>query len=410
MRLATSSIHQLGYDAISRGTSKLYRLQNEFASQKRINSAADDPAGASRASELGSAKAVTDQFTRNQGSVQSTLQSTEGTVGDIGDLMQSIKETLISANNGALSDADRSQLATQLRSQRDQMLNLANSRDSQGHYIFAGYNESVAPFGNSNAGAVYHGDNGVKSVAVSAAVSMQTNVSGAELFMGVKGGNGVVQTGAATTNQGDALVDGGRVLDATGYDGSDFKVELVNGGSGLEVQVTNTTTSQVVASGIPYLSGQSIDFPSAVGGFAVLSVTLTGTPRAGDSFTIGAAQPTNIFDSMDQAISALESSSSGTLTGTGLADQLRQVEAQVDQQFDRSLSVRNRLGSSMQELDRQQSITGRQSDDLASRISAIVDLDPAKAATELAQAQTALQSSEQVYATLAKQSLFDYLK
>ncbi|CAN5277955.1 flagellar hook-associated protein FlgL [soil metagenome] len=410
MRLATSSIHALGYAAISKGQSDVYRLQAQFASQKRINSAADDPSGASRAAELTSAKAVSDQYSRNQTSAQGTLQYNESLVGDVGDLMQSIQETLLQAGNGALSTSDRAQLATQLRSQRDQMVNLANSRDASGRYLFAGFNENVAPFQLNNTGVDYFGDNGHKSLQVSSAVSMPISVSGSDLFLGVKGGNGVIQTAATAANTGNGKVDGGRVLDATGYDGANYSVAIVNGSAGLEVQITNTTTSTVVSSGTPYKDGQAISIPATAGSAAVLSISVSGTPKAGDTFTVGAAQPTNIFDSMTTAIDAIEAGNKGTLSSAAVSDTLRQVGANVSQAFDRSLEVRNHFGSSMQELERQQGVTERETDDLKARISDIVDLDPAKAATELAQAQVALSSSQQIYAGLAKQSLFDYLK
>jgi flagellar hook-associated protein 3 FlgL len=409
MRLATSTIHALGYSAIAKDTADLYKIQGEFATQKRINSASDDPSGAARASELSSTKAISDQYTRNQTSAQGTLEYGESLVGNVGDLMQSVQDTLIQAGNGSLSSSDKASLSIQLKSQLAQMLNLANSKDSTGKYLFAGFNEGTQPFNTTQSGTVYTGDNGQKSLQVSSSVSMQVNVSGADLFMGVKGGNGVIQTAASTSNTGTGLIDGGSVADATAYNGSGYNLSIVNGSSGLEVSVTNSATSAVVASGIPYVSGQAIAIPLTAGGSKVLSVGISGSVAAGDSFTVGAAQPSNVFDTMNAAINALDSNTKGVLSNSALSDALRQAQSGVAQSFDRSLAVRSQFGSSMQELTRQQDTTTAETNDLSARISAIVDLDPAKAATDLAQAQLALSASQQIYTSLAKQSLFNYL-
>ncbi|MCA3174948.1 MAG: flagellar hook-associated protein 3, partial [Burkholderiales bacterium] len=62
MRISTSTFHDVGYRTIAKNQTDLLKLQNQFSSGKRINSAADDPVGAMRAAELNAAKSVNDQF------------------------------------------------------------------------------------------------------------------------------------------------------------------------------------------------------------------------------------------------------------------------------------------------------------------------------------------------------------
>jgi flagellar hook-associated protein 3 FlgL len=56
------------------------------------------------------------------------------------------QEKIVYAGNGTLSDDDRASLATDLQGIRDQLMNLANSTDGNGRYIFAGYKTEAAPF------------------------------------------------------------------------------------------------------------------------------------------------------------------------------------------------------------------------------------------------------------------------
>lgn len=50
---------------------------------------------------------------------------------------------IVYASNGTLSDDDRASLATDIQGFRDQLLNLANTTDGNGRYIFAGYKQRL---------------------------------------------------------------------------------------------------------------------------------------------------------------------------------------------------------------------------------------------------------------------------
>lgn len=48
-----------------------------------------------------------------------------------------LRKKIVYASNGTLSDDDRASLATDIQGLRDQLLNLANTTDGNGRYIFA---------------------------------------------------------------------------------------------------------------------------------------------------------------------------------------------------------------------------------------------------------------------------------
>ena len=58
--------------------------------------------------------------------------------------MQRVKQLTIQASNDTLSGPDRTVIAAEVKSLRDELLNLANTRDISGNYIFAG-NSFPAP-------------------------------------------------------------------------------------------------------------------------------------------------------------------------------------------------------------------------------------------------------------------------
>ncbi len=409
MRIATNTLHQVGAQSISKNLSDLYKIETQMSSGKKLNSAADDPVGAVRASELGSALRANTQFARNQTNAQNTLQFTESVVGDIGDVITSMQELVTQAGNGALSASDKRGLAASMRSKLSELVNLANTRDQSGRYLFSGFNDMTAPFELNATGINYYGDAGIKALQVSSTVTMPINVSGSDLLLGVQSGNGIIETASAAANTGGGIVDGGRVIDATAYDGSAFQVSFANGAGGLEYSVVNTTTGTTVVSGQPFTSASAIEIPLTAAGSPVVSMTITGTPNAGDTFTLGASTTTDPFSTLQDAIAALEGNAGGTVSNTQLADVLRRTGANLVQSADQALLARGEFGNALAELERQVTLNTRQDTDIQSRRSAIVDLDYAKAAAELTQAQLAYQASQSVYSKLGKQSLFDYL-
>lgn len=87
---------------------------------------------------------------------------------------------IVYASNGTLSDDDRASLATDIQGLRDQLLNLANTTDGNGRYIFAGYKTESAPF--SEADGKYEG--GAESIKqqVDASRSMVIGHTGDKIF------------------------------------------------------------------------------------------------------------------------------------------------------------------------------------------------------------------------------------
>lgn len=90
------------------------------------------------------------------------------------------------------------------------------------------------------------------------------------------------------TNKGSIAVAALSAKDVAGIGASAIHTYQINFTGGSSYDIVDTTTSTTVVSGATYISGQSIDYPTPTPpspgpGF---SITLTGTPVAGDSITI----------------------------------------------------------------------------------------------------------------------------
>ena len=115
------------------------------------------------------------------------LALTENVVAESVNLMTRAYELGIQAKNDTLTAVDRLAISFEIGQIRESMMGLANSKDTNGDYLFAGYSSNTQPFVSNDAGEVqFAGDRGVHSVQVSESLRANTGLDGADLFMRVE--------------------------------------------------------------------------------------------------------------------------------------------------------------------------------------------------------------------------------
>ncbi|MDD5558275.1 flagellin [Candidatus Methylomirabilis sp.] len=145
MRITSNTIfHQLTAD-INRSANRLFELQRQVASSKRMATASDDPIGAGLAVSLHESLAQLLQAQRNADQAEARLQASQGVLTDILSELGDVKDLAFRGVDGALTDSDRQNLATQVNQKLEQLLADANARSIDG-YLFGGTQTSVAPF------------------------------------------------------------------------------------------------------------------------------------------------------------------------------------------------------------------------------------------------------------------------
>lgn len=146
MRISTNTIFQSGTNQLMGLQTDLNKLSIQTATGKRVNSPADDPVAAARLLELNTAKDLNANFAGTRKTAETLLQTYETSLSNVTDTIQAIQSTVIASGNGSYTDAERSKLGNELQGYMDTLLNLANSKDSQGNYMYAGYATQTVPF------------------------------------------------------------------------------------------------------------------------------------------------------------------------------------------------------------------------------------------------------------------------
>jgi len=165
---------------VTSSQSKWLGYGEQMSTGKRVNRASDDPIAASQAVVLSQAQAQNSQYQLARTFATQKVSLEDSILDQVSTAIQSAQSKVINSGNGSLSDDDRASLATDLQGIRDQLMNLANSTDGNGRYIFAGYKTDAVAF--DQASGTYTGGSMPISQQVDSARTMQISHTGSEVL------------------------------------------------------------------------------------------------------------------------------------------------------------------------------------------------------------------------------------
>lgn len=201
MRVSTSQIFTQAVDTMLAKQRELSETELQVATGKRILRPSDDPAASARVLDLKESQARLAQYQRNADMAEARLNQEETALIGVENLLQRVRELAVQGNNGTLNLENRRAIAAEIRQQMDSFLQLANSRDANGEYLFAGFQSHTKPFEHDGVGNFsYNGDTGQRSVQIGDSREVATNDPGS-LFMDFAASAG------GTTNVGKVLYD-----------------------------------------------------------------------------------------------------------------------------------------------------------------------------------------------------------
>jgi len=182
MRISTAMMYQQNMRGVTNSQSEWLRYGEQMSTGKRVTKPSDDPIAASQAVVLSQAQAQNSQYALARTFATQKVSLEENVLGQVTTAIQSAQEKIVYANNGTLSDDDRASLAKDIEGIRNQILNLANSTDGNGRYIFAGYKTESAPFSGDAGNVTYNGGDKAVTQSVDASRTMTIGHLGSQIF------------------------------------------------------------------------------------------------------------------------------------------------------------------------------------------------------------------------------------
>ncbi|WP_019563563.1 flagellar hook-associated protein FlgL [Thioalkalivibrio sp. ALMg13-2] len=424
MRISTTQIFQTGIDQIQRGQTELNRTSLQMGRGERILSPSDDPSGATQVNQFERIIQATKQYQRNIDNTQPRLQQEESALQSSTDLLQRARELVVAGNNDSQTNETRSYLAGELRQLRDGMFDIANTKDPNGEYLFAGTKSLDQPFRQNGDGEVIYdgakGTGSVREVAISPNRKISVGDTGERVFMAIPENDGRVGAAAHPENTGRLVVEQTGVSDQSTlntddnflirfeedpdgsfeygiYEADEYGNLIFNGDDpvALEDGLGNPVRGE-------YVSGAAIEFEGR-------SVTISGTPDEDDKVLSRPAQNKSVFDTLDAIIDALEQGGADGASRANLATASNTALADLDAVLGNFSDIRAEVGSRLKTFDQQKDLNEDRLVDLNSAVSEIRDLDYAEAISRFNQQQVALQAAQQTYTQVNRLSLFDFL-
>jgi len=398
MRISTGQVNTMALTAILDQQARLSQTQLQLAAGKKNLTPADDPVAASKSIGLDQSVSKLQQYQRNMDMAESRLQLEDSTLSDMTVVLNRIREIALVGNNSSLTPEDRSLLANEIKERQDELLSLANTRDSSGEYIYAGYQAQTQPFSKNSSGSYnYAGDSGQRFLQIGASRQIAVADSGNDVFMAIKNGNGTFAVVDNAANTGTGVIDPGSVFNATAYDGDTYTLTFL---TDTTYEIRDSSNNLEVSGA--YVEGQQI----AVNG---IQTTIKGQPLSGDVFTLAPSTSKDVFTTVNDLATAFENSDSNGISTAKLNNSVNRFLSDIDQAMESLINVRSKAGARLSAIDSQRQLNESQDIQLKKDLSELNDLDYAEAITQLNLQKVGLEAAQQSYLRIQGLSLFNYL-
>lgn len=282
MRVSTSQIYNIATLGMRQAQSEIVKTEEQIATGKRVLSPADDPVAAANILLLNQNIARTEQYKKNVDIADNSLSLEETSLQSVVELMQRMRELAVKAGNTAvLTSADYQSLAAEVDTRINELMNLQNTRNASGQYIFSGYKGDTQPFVNAGGGNyTYQGDEGQLVLQASSSVSVAVSDSGKKLFVDIPSSHNTFNTSPSSANRAvpPAIISVGEVIDQEAFDKFypedmviSFNAPSAVAPAAANYTITERSTGKVLVANAVYTKGEDIEING-------VRVNLSGNP------------------------------------------------------------------------------------------------------------------------------------
>ncbi|MCW8891622.1 MAG: flagellar hook-associated protein FlgL, partial [Sedimenticola sp.] len=394
IRISTQMVTERSLSAMLRQQSNVSETQLQLSTGRRVLVPSDDPASAARVMGLNGAVDTLSQYQSNIDRLTSRLETEEGSLTGVTNLLQRVRELTVQGNNDVLSQTDKTAIAVEIRQLRDQVFSMANARDSGGEYVFSGYQSGTRPFSYSAGVYTYNGDSGQRELQIASDRTVADGDNGFDTFMNVATGPITTVSTLAPTDPapaaitaGDITIDGGNGNGAISIGAlplaanpTDRVTQLLNAINAISDQ-TGVTAANATATTLTL---------TAVGGTGV-TVAISGTATTANTglsnaTTAPVTSKRSIFETLDLLATELEA-------GNSVDRYITDVQLSLDNIID----VRTTVGGRLNAIEEQQTVNEDLKLTLVKHRSEEQDLDYAEAIARFESQMVALQAAQQAY-------------
>lgn len=415
MRISTTGFYQRGVDAILDQQSALSKTQLQLATQKRVLTPSDDPVAATLIEAFKNELAGLERYKQNASTAKGYNEQSDSVLDTFTTAVDRIRELILLAGNGAYDALEREALAKEAEQRLQELVGIANTQNSEGEYVFAGFRTDVKPFTRDAAGNfIYNGDNGQRQIFINNDIAVGVTHAGADVFQLIKDGNGDFATFGAAANTGSGAIDPGSVIDRLAFNAATpqtYTINMVTNAAGeLAYNVFGSVDGQLIPA-LPL--NATLNAPTFVENgqitFNGIETRIDGAPVAGDSFTVQMSTSVDIFTTVQNAIDAMRTGNDTEAARAQLRMALDYSLESLDRGLENISRVRAELGTRLNVIDSELSANEASKVNAKTTLSSLEDLNVVEAISRFNLQQTALEAAQSSFARVQNLSLFRFL-
>lgn len=407
MRISSFQIHNQAASQIQTLANQAAQTQQQISSGKRLVNPSDDPIGAARVIGLNQEIRAREQFIKNAEAADVQLALEDSVLSQVSELIHRVSELTLQAGSGIRTSEDREFLASEIEARFEELLTLANTRNSAGQFLFSGFKGQTPPFEKNGLDVKYLGDEGIREVQIDRNQYLQLSDSGQKIFMDIEapGANVelAVDTAATAGLSGLTIVD--QALVDEFYPDElvvEFRPESEAGGS------PNFTVSRA-SDGRPIEGLVNVVYTGkaevTAGG---MSFRIDGLAQEGDKFVVATNNKQSLFDTVGSIAQGLKDVSAETEPDAFQA-LIDRTLAGLNSATSSISRTRADIGARFNSIESARSLHDDVNLQLQEVKSSVEDLDFAEAVSDLSYQSFVLDAAQQSFLRIRDLSLFNRL-
>ena len=249
MRICYNASAMIANNALTKNDDRLTRSLQRLSSGLKVVEAKDNPAGMAMGKRMNAQIKGIAVASQNSSDAISVIETADGALSEIHDILQRMNELSVKASTGTWSDADRATIQAEVDQLKDEITRISNDTQFNGETLLNGNYDLKGYTNNQDVKVGYYSDQVTPGVYGITGLNINLDANGnivdsVPSMIGTTVTPGGVGTGNIDTAlPTDAMISGinGNILKITSSQNADFEINLkftATGTYNLEIDIT----------------------------------------------------------------------------------------------------------------------------------------------------------------------------
>ena len=256
MKICYNTSAMIANNALNRNDNRLAQSLQRLSSGLKIVEAKDNPAGMAMGKRMNAQLTGIAAATQNSSDAISVIETADGALSGVHDILQRMNELAVKASNGTLSNDDRATVQEEIKQLKDEITRIANDTQFNGETLLNGNFDFKGYTNNGNVQVGYYSDQVVPGIYTVNGPAVTLDANGEIPAAAAAALVGQPVTGITMAPDAKITEVNGNILKIQSSAKADFEINLKIDGSGGATTV-NLTNMELNITGIGSMTMQT---------------------------------------------------------------------------------------------------------------------------------------------------------